>query len=741
MTIAVIARRASPAVVIGNPDAVATKVYMLAARESAAEADDAETRAEQHAQTALAVQQALLDLGVDDFEATLPLQAVSRAAMAAFTGMAAGRQAFLGEDGREGLFVWSSADNSALVTADPGQGVAVPPASDATGASGAWLRRGFRYEGLRPEQFGFVCENGATADNNTAWDRCWSLASSTIWRETHVAATPDEIDGIPIELAADKYHYSGAGVDYTAGGVTKCPALRGKGRRRTMVVIESDVFLLTWGDTSSLDVVGVHFYGGKGVFINSGAGNNVRDVYRVFDVRADGFTVCAFGSNSTDMPFWSVLWSYFDGGDDSIALAFSGNPDLCEVGYCEFAGGRYHIKVDRGGNTIRLHDNFHQNLAHANGARVWTVLTSESPNAGLGGTMIGCRFGNEGADNANDRPFLLAEEDAANDNFYDRYHAATTSSITWQGWHIAACVFIGDSGQTPALFTFYTDDIVGLSFTRSNKLAGSNRPYVFEFAAGITAVAAGSAQLNHIERPIDYNDAGSPIALCNLPGFAVEIDDPTDPVTGPFLVDDFMGGSTETGEVGSLGWDFSNFTIAGVQPLTGHPGIISLTSSAVAGTNCILYLMSGNASLGCFFNAVEKHVFVFREAAAGITDVVMRVGVSSNWGANPPGVSVYLEKLTTDTNWHLVTRVGGVDNRVDTGLAAGTTNWIKAVFRRVSGTDWRVSINGGAEIASTASSPTGTSPCQPGIQMVPSTNNARVMQLDYFSQRLLAQAR
>lgn len=44
-------------------------------------------------------------------------------------------------DGAHGVFVWRSGDQSANVTADPGEGVWVPPDSDATGASGAWERQ------------------------------------------------------------------------------------------------------------------------------------------------------------------------------------------------------------------------------------------------------------------------------------------------------------------------------------------------------------------------------------------------------------------------------------------------------------------------------------------------------------------------------------------------------------------------------------------------------------------------
>jgi hypothetical protein len=64
--------------------------------------------------------------------------AADRTALAASATTSA---AYLREPGREGLFVWNAGDCSALVAADSEQGLHVPPASDPTGASGAWARK------------------------------------------------------------------------------------------------------------------------------------------------------------------------------------------------------------------------------------------------------------------------------------------------------------------------------------------------------------------------------------------------------------------------------------------------------------------------------------------------------------------------------------------------------------------------------------------------------------------------
>lgn len=74
--------------------------------------------------------------------------------------MAALDDAWLSEAGREGRFIFSTADLSTEVTADTAQGIYLPPDSDATGASGAWVRQ---YDVLKPEYFGAVGD-GSTDD-------------------------------------------------------------------------------------------------------------------------------------------------------------------------------------------------------------------------------------------------------------------------------------------------------------------------------------------------------------------------------------------------------------------------------------------------------------------------------------------------------------------------------------------------------------------------------------------------
>jgi hypothetical protein len=79
----------------------------------------------------------------------------------------AGMAINLAEAGREGLFVFDESDLSAKVTNDTRQAVYVPPSSDTTGASGAWVRK---FNGpMNIEWFGAVADfNGTTGTDNLA---------------------------------------------------------------------------------------------------------------------------------------------------------------------------------------------------------------------------------------------------------------------------------------------------------------------------------------------------------------------------------------------------------------------------------------------------------------------------------------------------------------------------------------------------------------------------------------------
>jgi hypothetical protein len=131
-----------------------------------------------------------------------------------------GGPALFSEPGREGTFVWSSANNAANVTADPQQGIYVPPATDTTGASGAWVRK---FNGpVYPEWFGAIGD-GATNEQAAIQAainyQVGQLGGTVRFRaKTYRCNSALSWSGAPIELVGD-----GSGVQPTGGTILYFP--------------------------------------------------------------------------------------------------------------------------------------------------------------------------------------------------------------------------------------------------------------------------------------------------------------------------------------------------------------------------------------------------------------------------------------------------------------------------------------------------------------------------------------
>jgi len=135
-----------------------------------------------------------------------------RAALAAHSGSAA----FLRESGREGSFVFDGADHSTFVAADTAQGLYVAPASDPTGASGAWVRK---FDGpVNARWFGLVDgDDRANAAINTAAFSAM-LAALEARRDPYPASFQNCIERILIPYGVYWFGDAGAGaaIDLTS---------------------------------------------------------------------------------------------------------------------------------------------------------------------------------------------------------------------------------------------------------------------------------------------------------------------------------------------------------------------------------------------------------------------------------------------------------------------------------------------------------------------------------------------
>ena len=108
-----------------------------------------------------------------------------------------GAAAVLTAKGREGLFVFDIANHSALVTADKRKGIYVAPASAASGASGAWVRR---FDGpIEVNWFGTVGD--FVTDDLPAFDGALAVIKARI--------SPTYAGGGSLHVRAGRYYLNG----------------------------------------------------------------------------------------------------------------------------------------------------------------------------------------------------------------------------------------------------------------------------------------------------------------------------------------------------------------------------------------------------------------------------------------------------------------------------------------------------------------------------------------------------
>lgn len=205
------------------------------------------------------------------------------------------------------------------------------------------------------------------------------------------------------------------------------------------------------------------------------------------------------------------------------------------------------------------------------------------------------------------------------------------------------------------------------------------------------------------------------------------------------LKDDFTFASTESGEIGELGWSFTNGSANLITPEANHPGIVRRTSSAVAAAVASTYPGGGGTAVVVRWDHIDDQTWIIRPATTD-PDYDVRIGFFSDGTANPPSNGIYFERLAADTSWYGVTRASASQTR-SAALAAFAADWIRLRIRRIDAATVGFSVNGGAEVTQTGNMFPGTTVLVFGWQIVPTAATARSVDIDAFCQRHVAPAR
>lgn len=256
---------------------------------------------------------------------------------------------------------------------------------------------------------------------------------------------------------------------------------------------------------------------------------------------------------------------------------------------------------------------------------------------------------------------------------------------------------------------------------------GSRKLTAAQIATYVNAIlqAGASADMN------TFAEVEAALALKGMDG--------ANPLTPPFVYDDFQTASTESGENGQLNWGHTNGTFNLANPDANHPGICRRTSTAVADVIASTFPGGGGTSVVLRFDQIDEQIWIIKPGSTD-ADYDLRLGFMVDLTSAPPSSGFYFERLAADANWYGVTRHSAAQTRT-AALAPFAADWIKLKLRRIDAATVGFSVNNGAEVTLTTPIPTAGSFHAFGFHIIPRSANARSLDIDFYSHRLLAQTR
>jgi hypothetical protein len=297
---------------------------------------------------------------------------------------------------------------------------------------------------------------------------------------------------------------------------------------------------------------------------------------------------------------------------------------------------------------------------------------------------------------------------------------------------------VGDTNHF-ALFSTTGDTIL----TKLNKFYALRDTAIFQylrlkagmrFPDGTTQTTAAAAAANADDslagKLVNFTPADGDLAQYNGSQWVAY-----DPVKYVWLRDDFMRFTSESGEVGDLGWILAgstNIVAANASSEANHPGAVSAASTAAAGLHSLILRHTSGYGLALWGSVVSFRAILKVDNTG--TDYKARFGLITDTGDDTPPSGVYLERDAAETTWFFVTAVGSSETRTNTSISLSTSVWRN--FYVVVSDSIRCYIDGSLVAThSLASGPASTDYVDAGFVVNPTGATARGYVIDYFDIR------
>lgn len=211
-----------------------------------------------------------------------------------------------------------------------------------------------------------------------------------------------------------------------------------------------------------------------------------------------------------------------------------------------------------------------------------------------------------------------------------------------------------------------------------------------------------------------------------------------DPLTTVDLVEDFIGGTNTSGEIGDKGWLWANGTIASVIAEANHPGILRRDTTATISTTAYLTLRAGTGIGHLLASMMFDITWVFR-LNTNDADTRMRIGLSDDPAVDAPTNAIYLEKTLADASWFGVCRAASVESRT-AALGAVDTGWHKIRIRRIDATTVGFILDAGAEATLATNVPNAVA-VQPSSHIFNNAAAVKTIDYDFFRMKIVGLVR
>lgn len=302
------------------------------------------------------------------------------------------------------------------------------------------------------------------------------------------------------------YVFNGPSLGTT--GITR-PVVRGAGIARTLIMLGAGIRLIdTAAGILNLTLENLMTRGGAGVFRSTRTSGSVCGTYVVRDCEFEGYTAAAIESNSSDMPYWKISRTYFEGANQttSIGVALSGLSDGTIIEGCAFVKNRIHAKLRDGGNNAHIANCDFIRFTGSEGLPridIWIVPRSAAVNSGAGFTIKESKLGSENL-HPTDKRVVYADESGGETNA-ERFPVLDTASSGYITGHEIAGVMLGGATGAAHPLVYSTTPNIRASRYMNITLQGSKPAHIVQF---LNAPGASIYNSGNVIGPVTGEDLG-----------------------------------------------------------------------------------------------------------------------------------------------------------------------------------------------------------------------------------------